>query len=299
MNRSCTSSINKDSVQCSAFSVQSLAGSVALAMLILMGTEPAAAQQAGSFEREPLTMRVVAVNPSAEKSQAVPVRIDLPMEIGPNEILDQGDLEVDFDTARSQYFVKRDDIILAPKETRIFEIIMKDVWFIPAVTLDGLSRHTELVLSRLEPTEYYDTAKVLAKTVLDRLDAMRVVQSDDSISRRKRIGAYRRNMQELKVIKEDLLRMEKLLSFTGGVPVPEMLEESPLKSDAPSRTTTWLVIFLIIIFMGLLAGQFFMTWQRRLKSVTDFTDQSQEAFPDDEAQKAAAGTEAESGGEQP
>ena len=91
------------------------------------------------------------------------------------------------------------------------------------------------------------------------------MQSDETISRRQRIGGYRKNLLVMDAIKEDLARMEKLLSFTGGPPIPEMLEESPLKSDAPSTTTTWLVIFLIVIFMGLLAGQFFFTWQRRLK----------------------------------
>jgi hypothetical protein len=59
--------------------------------------------------------------------------------------------------------------------------------------------------------------------------------------------------------------MEKLLTFVGGPPVPELLEESPLKSDAPSTTTTWLIICLIIVFIGLLGGQFFFTWNRRAR----------------------------------
>jgi hypothetical protein len=58
-----------------------------------------------------------------------------------------------------------------------------------------------------------------------------------------------------------------------------MMEESPLKSDAPSTTTTWLVIFLVITFMGLLAGQFFFTWQRRLKTMSDFTSTPAADFP--------------------
>jgi hypothetical protein len=82
----------------------------------------------------------------------------------------------------------------------------------------------------------------------------------------------------LQEIKDDLARMEKLLTFAGGVPVPELLEESAVKSDAPSTTTTWLVIFLIVIFMGLLAGQFFFTWQRRVKTAMDFTEEQQAAF---------------------
>ena len=73
--------------------------------------------------------------------------------------------------------------------------------------------------------------------------------------------------------------MEKLLAFAGGPPVPEMMKESPLKSDAPPTTTTWLVIFLIMIFMGLLAGQFFFTWQRRVKTDAEFAGGAHDAFP--------------------
>jgi hypothetical protein len=31
------------------------------------------------------------------------------------------------------------------------------------------------------------------------------------------------------------------------------------------------VIFLVILLMGLLAGQFFFTWQRRVKMMPEFT----------------------------
>jgi hypothetical protein len=233
-----------------------------------------------SFEREPMTLRVVAVNPSSEKSQAVPVRIDLPQEVGPGDILEVGDLEVEFDMQRSQYYVFKNDVTLAPKQTRVFEVLVRDVWFIPELELSGLRDHTQLVLTRLEQSEYYDAAKQLAESIFSRLDAIVQVQSDDAISRKQRIGAYRRNLELIGVIKEDIARLEKLLSFTGGPPIPQMLEESPLKSDAPSTTTTWLVIFLIVVFMGLLAGQFFFTWQRRLKISTDFSEEQKEAFPE-------------------
>jgi hypothetical protein len=143
---------------------------------------------------------------------------------------------------------------------------VRDVWFIPEADLSGLKAHTELLLRRLEKSEYHESAKTLGDSVLERLNAIASFQADETISRKQRIGGYRQNLQTLLVVKEDLARMEKLLSFTGGPPIPEMLEESPLKSDAPSTTTTWLVIFLIVVFMGLLAGQFFFTWQRRVKT---------------------------------
>ena len=221
---------------------------------------------AAGAEREPMTMKVVAVNPSADKPKTVPVRIDLPQEIRPTDIIDHGDLQVEYDTERSLYYVYKQEVTLAPKQMRVFEVVVRDVWFVPDTTIDGLHSHTELVLSRLEKSDYYTSAKELSNSIFSRLDEIKKSQTDDTISRKQRIGGYRRNLQALDVIKEDINRMEKLLSFAGGPPVPQMLEESPLKSDAPSTKTTWLVIFLIVMFMGLLAGQFFFTWHRRAKS---------------------------------
>ena len=240
-------------------------------------------QGAGAAEREPMTLRVVAVNPSAEKSKTVPVRIDLPQEIKPGDIVDQGDMDVEFDMERSVYYMVKPEVTLAPKQTRVFEVVVNDVWFIPDPELDGLTRQSELILGRLEGTEYEEAAKPLGQSITERLEEIRTIQRDEALSRKQHIGAYRKNLQTLQVIKEDLARLEKLLSFTGGPPVPEMLEESPLKSDAPSTTTTWLVIFLIMIFMGLLAGQFFFTWQRRVKGAATFGGEGQEAFPKPEA----------------
>jgi len=255
-------------------------------MLGMLGLGAVGPAWAAAFEREPMTLRVVAVNPSEEKTRTVPVRFDLPLEIRPSDILENGDLEVEFDTERSQYYVHKDEVTLAPKQTRVFSVVVRDVWFVPEQQLEGLRAHTELVMGRLEESEYREAATQLGDSILSRLEAITTMQADETISRRRRIGDYRRNLQTLEEIKEDLTRMEKLLSFTGGVPVPEMMDESPLKSDAPSTTTTWLVIFLILIFMGLLAGQFFFTWHRRVRAAAEFGAEKQAAFPD---QRSSAG----------
>lgn len=249
-------------------------------LIVLVMVVGGVATSAWAVEREPMTMRVVAVNPSAEKTKTVPVRIDLPQEVKPTDILDQGELDVEFDTERSTYYVHKEDVALAPKQTRIFEVIVKDVWFVPDTDLTGLKTHAQIVMKRLAKSEYRDAAMQLGNSIITRLDEIQKMQDDETIARKQRIGAYRRNLQTLAAVKEDITRLEKLLSFTGGPPVPQMLEESPLKSDAPSTTTTWLVIFLIVIFMGLLAGQFFFTWQRRLKTVSAFSGEP-DAFPNE------------------
>ena len=217
-------------------------------------------------ERDPVTLRVIAANPSAEKTQIIPVKIELPNEIGPKDILDKGDLELEYDDDRSIYYVYKDKVELAPKQIRVFEVVVRDLWFVPQEKLDNLKNYTGILLSRLKNTEYYTSAKQLAEGITRRLEDIAAMQMDEGLSRKTKIGNYRRDMQALEQMKEDLARLEKLLAFTGGPPVPRMLEESKLKSDSPSKTTTWLVIFLIMIFLGFLSGQFFFTWQGKLKS---------------------------------
>lgn len=264
MTRSCTCSMNKAGLLRPAFA------GLAMTVACLAVSSGTAAAFAAEKDRDPVVLRVITVNPSADKTQAVPVRIDLPAEVAPKDILDKGSLEVEFDEDRGIYYVtNKTKIELAPKETRVFEVIVKDLWFVPEKKINDLRSYTGVLMKRLEKTEYADTAKQAADSIYSRLDLIVLEQADDSIGRKVRIGNYRRHTAMLDEIREDLSRMEKLLTFTGGPPVPEMLEESKLKSDAPSRTTTWLVIFLILFFLGLLGGQFFFTWHRRTRIATD------------------------------
>ncbi|MBI4323140.1 MAG: hypothetical protein HY596_02560 [Candidatus Omnitrophica bacterium] len=250
-----------------------------LAGVLAAPCDSGAALAAAGPEREPVTLAVVAVNPSADKTQVVPVKIELPQEVTPKDILETGELKLEYNEDRKAYAVYKEAVALAPKETRVFQVVVRDVWFIPQGELSALRGYTSLLLGRFEKSEYFATAKDLADSVVKRLDEIQATQNDESLSRKSRIGAYRYHLQTLAAIKEDLARMEKLLTFVGGPPVPEMLKESPLKSDAPSQTTTWLVIFLIIIFVGFLAGQFFMTWHRRAQVTQDLALVRQAAFP--------------------
>jgi len=234
--------------------------------------------QASGKERDPITLSVVAVNPSAEKPQTVPIRIDLPQEVKPHDVLEQGELTLEYDDDRSLYYVYKDAVALAPKETRVFEVTLRDVWLVPDEQIDSLKQYTGTLLGKLKGSEYYESARQLGDSVLQRLEGIATTQNDETLSRKSHIGAYRMNLQALERVKEDLARMEKLLTFTGGPPVPEMLEESPLKADAPSTTTTWLVIFLVMVFLGLLGGQFFFTWHRRSQVTQDLHVVRQAAF---------------------
>ena len=284
-------------MDCRSFTAMSSNRRVGQGLLIavaILGLVPAS-HAAIEKERDPVTLTVVAVNPSETKTQVVPVRIDLPQEVTPKDVLEAGELKLEYDEDRKVYYVSKDDVALNPKETRVFEVTLRDLWFVPQKEVDSLRDYTKLVMGRLEKSDYARTAKGMADSILERLQGIETEENDETISRKTRIGNYRHHRQTLAEIKEDLARMEKLMSFTGGVPVPEMMQESALKSDAPSTTTTWMVIFLILVFVGMLAGLFFFTWHRRGQVTQDLAMVRKVAFPGSDA--AGVGSSPEGNGQ--
>ena len=236
-------------------------------------------------DRETVTISVVAANPSADTPKTFPIKIDLPQEVTPEGVIDAGGLKLTFDDQKSTYFLYMQEVVLKPKETRIFNVVVKDVWFIKNKTLEDLEKHGNLILDRLKDSEYYDSGKEIMASIKTRLDEIVKKQSDETLSQKVRIGQYRYNLQTIVQIKEDLAKMEKLLTFQGSIPVPELLEKSKLKSDAPSTKTTWLIILSIMVFMALLGSQFYITWQRRVKAEHEFYEKQSEDVPGDVTNK--------------
>lgn len=230
-----------------------------------------------------VTFRCTAVNPSSTKTQTVTIKKYLPIEVTPADIADPAGLEVEYDTGNSLYYVYKEGVQLLPKEIRNFDVEINDVWLIPDYELSEFKGRAEAVLSHLDKTEFYAKAKEIADTIYPRLDEIHTSQIDETISRQLHIGNYRQNLLTVKEIKEDLARLEKILVTAGGPPAPEMLAESKIKAEAPTKTMTWIVIFVIMIFMGLLAGVLFFTWQHQARVTKDTIAESKKtAFPPSE-----------------
>lgn len=231
-----------------------------------------------------MKLRVVAVNPSELESKTTQVKIYLPDEVTPGDIIDEGGLDVEYDQNKSIYYMFKKEVELNPRQTKVFEVVIKDIWLIPESDLDMMSRRTTRILSRLQESDYYAEAAQMADTIYERLDEITSTQNDDTVSRERHIGIYRTNLKVVERLKEDIDRLEKLLTYVGGPPAPEMLEDSVLKSDAPSNSTTWFIILLIIGFMGLLGMVFFITWHQQAKMTEKvMLNARSTSFPGEEA----------------
>ncbi|MCH7589549.1 hypothetical protein IIB34_00755 [PVC group bacterium] len=230
-----------------------------------------------------ISFRLTAVNPSSSKTQTTEVKGYLPKEVQPGDIIDDAGLEVFYDEQKGLYYVYRGSIQLAPKEIRLFEIQVNDIWVIPETELTSYNETTESLLELLIGTDYYAKADTIAYGIFDRIGQIRTSQEDDTQTKEEHIGSFRANQVILDKIKEDIARLEKIVVVAGGPLAPDMLADADIKSDSPTKTMTWIVIFSIIVFTAIIAGVLFFTWQHQARLSHEALSESRnEAFPEDD-----------------
>ncbi len=235
---------------------------------------------------ESVTFKVIVLNPSATKVQTAEVKKYLPQEVTPEDIIDLGGLELEYDTGKSLYYLYKKQVELIPKEIITFEIEVRDIWIVAEDKLSLFSDRVDSILRKLEGSGYYQKAKDIADTIYPRLNEIRTQQSDEALSRQRHIGVYRRSLITLEEVEKDILRMEKILVTAGGPPAPEMLADTKIKADAPSKTMTWIVIFSIVVFSALLSAVLFFTWHRQARVTKDSLLQAKEsAFGEEQTEK--------------
>lgn len=195
-----------------------------------------------------ITLRVVAVNPG-ETEQSVPVKVYLPMETKPEDILYKEDLEVGYDTQQGSYYV-HGEYTLKPKETLEKEIELKDVWVIDETQVALLRQEAKSICDEFKKTSYEEKVAIIYQGIDKKLQEVSQMQKAASVSPGYHISNYRTSLSLLNSAKADLLSAKTLLAELG----PRGLAKF-----------TWKIILFIIIFLGVLGFGFFFIWQRQSK----------------------------------
>ena len=98
-----------------------------------------------------IKLKIAIVNPSTTQEQTAPVRYDLPKSVGPDQIIDIGEMSLGYDFKKTIYYVYG-TVSLKPSEKKVLEIEIKDVWAIPPEKINFLREHTEGLLKKLKFT---------------------------------------------------------------------------------------------------------------------------------------------------
>jgi len=159
-----------------------------------------------------LYINLIAVNGSEDAKQT-PVKYYLPTELKPEDVVNSGDLKINFDVDKSQYYVSG-DFTLQPKESKTFKIEVKDVWKIDPDSIDVIKEQLDKNLNSLKNSPSYDSALILRNAMVDKLDYIVKRQEQFSTDVGRRIEEYRSNLETFNVIKQNALNLEYLQSAT-------------------------------------------------------------------------------------
>ncbi len=202
-------------------------------------------------------LKAVIVNPSKTKTQEARIKAFLPKEVTPDNIVDLGDLKIDYDINKELYFVYK-EVTLKPGESLARQVEIKDVWFILEIELEELIVQGKEVLDKFKNTIYYETAAEIFKNMeekkIDIIDNQN--QAVDTLPQ-KHISVYRQNMEKLIEIKANLTNLEKMLMKT------KISEGSG--AGRVFVKASWKVILGVVFALGFLSLVFFMIWSKQVE----------------------------------
>ena len=224
--------------------------------------------------------RIIAANPSSLRKQRVPIKVYLPTEVRPQDVIDSAGLELEFDPDKSCYYAYG-SLMLEPSQIRVFNVEVDDIWFIPAEDLASVEGRVRYLMKAFENTEFLVKMDNIAHRAGLLIAEITKTQRDDKISSSQHIGVHRTNTKALALLKEEIDEMEKILKQAGGPLTPKMLTDTKFSTESPTKTATWIVIFIILIFLGLLSVVIFFTWYRQAKATDKIlTDAKKSVFRD-------------------
>jgi len=212
-----------------------------------------------------VVLKVFAVNPSKEQTQKVSIQASLPKEVKPEDIIDKEDLDIAYDTQEGCY-VAYGEFELKPGETLERDIEIRDIWLISNSEIENLRKDLAKLTDLLKNTEFSDRLVFLKNSIESKLNQVTESQKDAPSNPQQLISNYRENLKILESAKADLALMRSFLSQLRPFPA----------------ATVWRIILLIIIFLGLLGGSFYLLWQKQLKNIiqhdTFFATEKKEDF---------------------
>jgi hypothetical protein len=244
------------------------------------------------FEAGSVILKILVVNPSQTETQTIPMKVYLPREAGPKDIIDDlGDMKLEFDPDTGMYFVHA-EVTLEAGQSVTKMVHMNDIWVFTEEQLGAFVSQAKETASQLEATAGADKAAALLQSVEKKVQEIQRKQAETAANPGEHIRAYRQGLTTITTIEQDLTGLDRLRKETsveqGRRPAPRgqgssldsrdpdaRLALGTIGSEEPpeggaalgrsiSMTTAWRLIFAILGFLAVLSAVFFMTWHRLL-----------------------------------
>jgi len=239
--------------------------------------------EAGVGEDERIAkFQITAQNPSSEK-RTMTVRADLPKEIQSEHVLNSSGFKLLFDAGKSRFVIEKKDEFQG-RESKTYQIELKDIWYISPKQIENLRNQTDNLNKHFQTSNYAEFSAGITAEVMRLLKEIETLQAEvaDSAAIQDRIRAYTLNSQKMNVVQARVKELQDLLMdlpiTAEPKPVvetsPEGVREIQKVTDVskilsmglkPDLSTTWWIILGIIGFLMIFATIFYVVWIMQLK----------------------------------
>ena len=161
------------------------------------------------FASAQVAINFIAVNASETAEKEIDVKYYLPEELQPDDILSTGDLDLEYDVDKGQYFVFK-KMKFGIKESRTFKVLVKDVWRIEEEEINVLKNQVDENLKLLEGSENYQYAVKAREHLLQEIDYVYNQQKNYSDNIDRRIEEYRAFRAALEKIRNNAYDLDYL-----------------------------------------------------------------------------------------
>lgn len=159
-------------------------------------------------------LKISASNPSALETREIPLKSYLPKGITPEQVINAGELEIDYDVKRNQCYVHK-NLTLDPQASAVFEVEIEDIWLVGQDELDGLERKTDALVSELRDTQYGEIALEVQRNIQGKIADILEKQEESLVFKAgptEHIAVFGLNRETIAVIESSISDLDRLLS---------------------------------------------------------------------------------------
>ena len=209
-------------------------------------------------------LHIKITNPSLTEKRKVPLKHEFPVEIKTTDVVDAGGLQIGFDASRNICYAYLEDIELAPQESKVFDVKVKDPWVGLAQKMPLLENRAREILRITRDMESYKAVDVQAQAILKDLEVVKGRKGPGLVNEQY-VAFARQQSADVRELETRIQRLEEIFQpqekpIKGGIP--------PMDVPRPDKRTTWIIIYIIIGFLGAFSALFFVRWYGKGKAET-------------------------------
>lgn len=224
---------------------------------------PAEAVRGEAPTSQAVIIHIKVTNPSLTEKRKIPLRREFPPEIKPTDIVDAGGLQIGFDSGRNVTYAYIEDVELGPQETKTFDVRIRNPWAVAGDWLPRLEERARELSDICRKTEAYKSVVEDVEKVLKDIEGIKGQKAPETMSEAY-VAFARSQVSRIRDVEGRVMRLEELFQPREK---PQQVFGAPmLNVKPPSRRTTWIIIYIILGFLGLVSLTFYLRWYGKSKA---------------------------------